>query len=188
MMNAPHASFGPPPAHAANPYAANPYVTNPYAAPMAAAAPAHEVSGTLPLAKRLDAALYAPNLVGLATFLGSPFGGSVIMAINEHRVGRTSAAVKTLVAGFVGTGLLFALAMLLPASVPRFPVSVGPLLLMTFLAKSRQDAFVRQHQAMGGKRGSGWAAAGIGLLSSVVVLAPFVVVLVLAEAASSIAP
>jgi hypothetical protein len=179
VMNAPHA-FGPPPAHAANPYA-----TNPYAAPMAGPALAPETSGTLPLAKRLDAALYAPNLVGLATFLGSPFAGSVIMAINEHRVGRTSAAVKTVLAGFVGTGLLFALAMALPTSVPRFPVSVGPLLLMTFIAKSRQDAFVRQHLAMGGKRGSGWAAAGIGLLAAVVVLVPFVVVLVAAEVASS---
>ncbi len=183
-MNAPHGSFGPPPSasYAANPYL-SPYAANPYAAPQASPSPAAAFG--LPLATRLDAALYAPNLVGLATFLGSPFGGSVIMAINEHRVGRTRAAVKTVLAGFVGTGLLFALAALLPTGVPRFPFSVGPLVLMMFIARSRQDAFVRQHHAMGGKRGSAWAAAGVGVLSSVVVLLPFVVLLVVAQAVSS---
>ena len=181
-MNPPHGSFGPPLPSAANPYLP-PYTANPYAAPQAGPSPAPAFG--LPLANRLDAALYAPNLVGLATFLGSPFGGSVIMAINEHRVGRTRAAVKTVVAGFVGTGLLFALAALLPTGVPRFPFSLGPLLLMMFIARTRQDAFVRQHHARGGKRGSGWTAAGIGLLSSVVVLVPFVVLLVAAQAVSS---
>jgi len=186
MMNAPHGSFGPPPPYAANPYAANPYAANPYAAPQAA--PDHAPNALSPLATRLDAALYPPNHVGLATFLGTPFAGSVIMAINEHRVGRTTAAVKTVLAGFVGTGLLFGLAALLPDGIPRFPISLGPLFLMVAIAKSRQDAFVRQHHAMGGKRGSGWAAAGIALLSAVVVLVPFMVVLVVAEAATAVAP
>jgi hypothetical protein len=195
-MNAPPSSFGPPPpyapnayappASAANPYALNPYAANPYAAPQAF--PSHPPASALPLARRLDAALYAPNLVGLATFLGTPFAGSVLMAINEHRVGRTSVAVKTALAGFLGTGLLLGLASLLPDTFPRFPISIGPLMLMIAVAKSRQDAFVRQHLAVGGKRGSGWAAAGIALLSAIVVLLPFMVVLVVVEAARSVAP
>lgn len=181
-MNAPHGSYGTPPP----PYGPNPYVANPYAAPQAL--PGHAMTAASPLAARLDAALYTPNHVGLATFLGSPFGGAVIMAINEHRIGRTGAAVKTVLAGLVGTGLLVTVASLLPDGVPRFPFSIGPLLLMGAIARSRQDAFVRHHHAMGGRRGSGWAAAGIGLLSAIVVLVPFVVILVLAEAVSSVSP
>jgi hypothetical protein len=183
-MNAPHGSFGPPPPYAANPYLPGPHAGNPYAAPQVVPAPA----AASPLAMRLDSALYTPGHVGLATFLGTPFAGSVIMALNEHRVGRTGAAVKTALAGFVGTGLLLAVATLLPDGIPRFPISVGPLLLMMAIARGRQEAFVRQHHAMGGKRGSGWAAAGIGLLSAVVVLLPFVVVLVIAEALGAASP
>src|SRR4051794_27018203 len=96
---------------------ANPYVTNPYVAPVPeAAAHAPGVPG-LPLASRLEQALYTPNQVALATFLGSPFGGAVIMAINEHRVGKTASAVKTLLAGLVGTAVLFAVASVIPDSV-----------------------------------------------------------------------
>jgi O-antigen/teichoic acid export membrane protein len=188
-MNAPHGPPSPyaPSPYAPSPYAANPYAANPYAAPQVP--PAQALDGPSPLATRLDAALYTPNHVGLATFLGTPFAGSVLMAINEHRVGRTGTAVKTAAAGFVGTGLLLAVASLLPDGVPRFPISIGPLLLMVAVARSRQDAFVRQHHAMGGKRGSGWAAAGIGLLSAVVVLIPFMVVLVAVEmAGGDVAP
>jgi hypothetical protein len=183
-MNAPHGSFGPPP------YAANPYVANPYAAPAPGAyAPVDaRAAPGLPLATRREAALYPPSHVALATFLGSPFGGAVLMAINEHRVGRTGVAVKTLLAGFFGTGVLFALASMLPDGIPRFPISLGPLWLMAAIAKGRQDAFVRQHIAMGGKRASAWAAAGIGLLSALVVLVPFVVVLVLAQAFGAASP
>lgn len=183
-MNAPHGSFGPPAPYAANPYLPGAPAMNPYAAPGAAPV----TDGASPLAMRLDSALYTPGHVGLATFLGTPFAGAVIMAINEHRVGRTAAAVKTALAGLVGTGLLLAIATLLPDGIPRFPISVGPLVLMMAIARSRQEAFVRQHHAMGGKRGSGWAAAGIGLLSAVVVLVPFVVIFVVAEMVGASAP
>lgn len=187
-MNAP---YGPPPApspyaqspHAQDPYAQNPYVQNPYAAPAPVPGVPH-VDGVLPRASRLDSALYNANSVVLATFLGTPFGGSVLLALNEHRVGRSAAALKTLLLGFVATGALFALAMMLPQSIPRFPVSIGPLIAMGAIARARQEAFVRQHLAVGGKKGSAWAAAGLGLLSTVVVLLPFMVVLVIIEMAS----
>jgi hypothetical protein len=52
---------------------------------------------------------------------------------------------------------------------------------MSAIAKSRQAGFVTQHYAAGGKQGSGWAAAGIGLLSLFVVLIPLIGILVVAD-------
>jgi len=132
---------------------------------------------------RLDAALYTSKHVALATFLGTPLGGAVVMALNEHRLGRASAAITTLLAGLVATGFLFTIGFLLPDSFPRLPISIGPLLVMAAVAKSRQGALVAQHFAANGKHGSGWAAAGIGVLSLIAVLVPLVGVLTAVELA-----
>jgi hypothetical protein len=159
------------------PYAANPYATNPYAPP--------QVQGVYdPAAQspaRLDAALYTSKHVALATFLGTPLGGAVLMALNENRIGRTVAAIKTLLAGLVATGLLLTIGLIVPDNIPTFPISIGSLFVMSAIAKSRQAGFVTQHYAAGGKHGSGWAAAGIGLLSLVVVLIPLIGILVVAD-------
>lgn len=184
-MNAPPPGpFGPPQypqaPYAPNPYAPNPYATNPYAPPQVQGI--YDPSAQRPV--RLDVALYTSKHVALATFLGTPVAGAVLMALNENRVGRAGAAIKTLLAGLVATGFLLTLGLVLPDNVPTFPISIGSLFVMSAIAKSRQAGFVAQHFAAGGKQGSGWAAAGIGLLSLLVVLVPLAGVLIVAELAA----
>jgi hypothetical protein len=159
------------------PYAPNPYANNPYAPPQVQAV--YDPAAQSPA--RLDAALYTSKHVALATFLGTPLGGAVVMALNENRIGRLGAAIKTALAGLVATGFLLTIGLVVPDNVPTFPISIGSLFVMSAIAKSRQVGFVTQHYAAGGKRGSGWAAAGIGLLSLFVVLIPLIGVLVAAE-------
>ena len=111
---------GPPDPYAPNPYAsnlANPYASNPYAAPQVQGV--YDPSVQSPA--RLDAALYTSKHVALATFLGTPLGGAVLMALNEHRVGRASAAIKTLLAGLVGTGFLLTIGLVMPDAHPDVP-------------------------------------------------------------------
>lgn len=163
-----------------DPYAPNPYTSNPYAAPQVQGV--YDPSAQSPA--RLDAALYTSKHVALATFLGTPLGGAVLMALNEHRIGRASAAIKTLLAGVVATGFLLTLGLVVPDNIPTFPISIGSLFVMSAIAKSRQGALVTQHFSAGGKRGSGWAAAGIGILSLFVVMVPLVGILVVAELAA----
>lgn len=154
---------------------------NPYAAP--------QVQGVYdPGAQsgaRLDAALYTSRHVALATFLGTPLGGCVLMALNEQRLGRARAAITTVLAGLVATGFLLTIGFVVPDNVPTFPISIGSLFVMAAVARARQGAAVAQHVAAGGKPASGWAAAGIGVLALVAVLVPLVGILVLADLAGA---
>lgn len=164
------------PSHAANPYAA------PQAPPQVDdRGPA---DGQGPDGVPLAASLYTPNHVALATFLGTPFGGAVLMALNEVRRSRRTQAVYVVLGGLAGTGVLFAIGYLLPDGFPSFPIGIGSLLAMGAIARSQQGALVHRHLAAGGKRGSGWLAAGIGILALIAVLVPLVVVLVVAQAAT----
>ncbi len=156
------------------------YASNPYAAP--------QVQGvydrSLESPARLDVALYTSRHVALATFLGTPLGGAVLLALNEHRIGRTKAAATTLMAGVVATGFLLTLGMILPENIPTFPISLGSLFIMSAIAKARQRTFVEQHVAAGGKRGSAWAAAGIGILALLAAMVPLAGFFLLGEVAA----
>ena len=183
-MNAPPPRpFGPPqPPYAPSP----PYAQNPYAPPQVQGVynpshPSHPSHPSQKSAARLDVALYTSKHVALATFLGTPLGGAVLLALNESRMGRAGAAIKTLLAGLVATGFLLTLGLILPANIPTFPIAIGSVVVMSSIAKTRQADLVAQHFAAGGKRGSGWAAAGIGMLSLLVVLVPLVVIFFVAE-------
>jgi hypothetical protein len=156
--------------------------SGPYGAPNPYAPP--QVQGVYDPSQspvRLDVALYTSRHVALATFLGTPLGGAVLMALNESRIGRAGAAIKTLLAGLVATGFLLTLGLVLPPNIPTFPIAIGSVVVMSSIAKARQAADVAQHFAAGGKHGSGWAAAGIGILSLLVALIPLVGILFVAE-------
>lgn len=171
------------PSQPPSPHAANPYATNPYAAPQAQppawGPPAADGRG--PDGVPLGSGLFTPNHVALATFLGTPFGGAVVMAVNELRRSQKQQAAVVVLGGLVGTGLLLALGFILPDGFPTFPIGLGSLFVMAAVARSRQGALVHRHLAAGGKRASGWAAAGIGVLSLLAVFVPLVAVLVAAE-------
>lgn len=143
---------------------------NPYAPPTAPMA--HEpprVSGVaLP---DQTVALYNPNQIALATFCGTVLAGAILMTLNERRIGRASAGWAILGGGVVVSGLLFGLAFLLPDNVPSLPLSIGPIIAMRLWAQKRQGAFVNEHIMLGGKKGSGWAAFGIGMACLVVIVA-----------------
>jgi hypothetical protein len=134
---------------------------------------------------RTDIALYTANNVALATFLGTPLAGAVLMAINERRIGRSDVAVKTLLAGLGGAALLVGLGVVLPDNIPSFPIGIGSLFVMAQIAKSRQGAIVQRHLLAGGKPASGWAAAGIGLLCMIAVFVPLVAILIVANLAAA---
>lgn len=209
-MNAPPRSYGPPSgsypqpnpyipqapspyAPAPQPYAQPPnpyaphaaYAQNPYAPPQVQPYGGYAGYGpAAPLATRL----YTPGHVSLATFLGTPLAGSVIMAMNENRLGRKGTAVKTVLAGIAGTIVLLIISFALPDNFPAFPINIVTLLLMGWIARSRQGATVARHIAAGGRPASGWAAAGIALLCLFVTIVPLVAVFVAIELVKGGAP
>jgi hypothetical protein len=124
-------------------------------------------------------ALYTPNQVALAAFLGTALGGAIVLALNERRLGRQQAALVSVLLGLLATAVIVGLAFLLPKNFPGAPLGLLPLIALRGIAAQRQRAFVDAHIAAGGKRASSWAAAGIGLLTVVVIFVPvFVVALI----------
>jgi len=155
---------------------------NPYAPPAPAS---DDADRSVPRrGARLDAALYTYRHVVLATFLGTTLGGALVMALNEHRLGRMIAAINTLLAGVVATAFLLTIGYVAPDNIPTFPISIASLFVMAALARWRQGAAVTQHYAAGGKRGSGWAAAGFGIFGLFVVLVPLAAFFLLEDAAA----
>jgi hypothetical protein len=129
--------------------------------------------------------LYKPGQVALATFLGTPMGGAVLYAMNERRLGRSDGARNAIIFGLAATAILFGIAFALPNGFPSAPIGIVPVVLMQHIARTKQGVLVSQHGNAGGKIGSSWAAAGIGVATCFAVLIPvFVVAFVVAMLSS----
>ena len=129
--------------------------------------------------------LYTPGQVTLATFLGAPVAGSVLLASNARRLRSRSSPGLTVAFGVAGTLLLFALAYLLPDNVPSTVLPIGYTVAMYQVARQLQGFRVDSHLAAGGRKRSWWAAAGIGLAFMILVLLiAFAIALLLPDDAS----
>jgi hypothetical protein len=113
--------------------------------------------------------LYPPGAVSLATVLGSPLAGSILMAVNYRRMGQKASAWKTFAAGSVGTIALLFAGQFVPDGVARGAL-IGSLTVMYQLAKQLQGQPIAQHRQRGGKIASYWKAAGIGLACMVLII------------------
>ena len=114
--------------------------------------------------------LYSPGQICLAALLGSPLGGAVLLYKDFKRLGEATRARNALLAGFGITAALMALAWVLPDAAGR-PLPGIFAVAYWQLAKGQIGPRFQAHQAARGAKESGWAAAGVGLLVMVGVLA-----------------
>lgn len=142
---------------------------NPYAAAPIEAFEA-EVTSTEPIRYKL----FTPSSVALATFFGTPIAGGLVMAINYRRLRRSTAAVQVVLGGFVATVIVLIVAMAAP-DVPgsNLLFTIGQLWIMYAVAAKLQGQAINSHYRAGGRSASGWAAAGIGVLVLIVLVAVF---------------
>lgn len=126
-------------------------------------------------------ALFPPNAATLATFLGAPIAGAVVLAMNYRRLGRSSAALRAVLWGLLATAALIGLGFVLADRSPAFLVALIPVAIMAQLAKTLQGEAFEQHKQAGGKVASMWKAAGIGLVSLVGLLAVIFVIAIAME-------
>lgn len=113
--------------------------------------------------------LFDPSAVGAATFLGSPLGGSIVMALNYRRLGKGGSAAAVLAVGAVLTGLTLLLAFSVSSNAVN-ALPIASFVAMLYAAKGLQGSAVEQHQRLGGPLASRWTAAGIGLAVLVPIL------------------
>jgi hypothetical protein len=105
--------------------------------------------------------LFDAGSVGLATFLGSPIAGTVLMAINYGRLGMGGSAAAAVIMGLFLLGLSILLGYLAPAVV-SMAIPIGMYFAVKTGAEYLQGPAVKSHVSQGGRLASRWAAAGIG--------------------------
>jgi hypothetical protein len=107
-----------------------------------------------------------------ATFLGTPMGGAIVIAISLWRLGRRNAAVAVTGIMLLITLAFFALLMGLPddVNVPGSAIAVPQLIIMYLLGKQLYGRELSHQIKAGGRIASTWKGAGIGLLSLVAMI------------------
>ena len=105
--------------------------------------------------------LFSVGQITLATFLGAPIAGCLLLARNYRVLGNGAAAWQSLVAGIVATILLFLIAFWLPENFPNMALPVAYCFGMRQLVNYLQGSEIAN-------RGKGsWAvtvAVGVGCL------------------------
>ena len=127
--------------------------------------------------------LYSIGSIVLATFLGSPLAGGVLMAINYARLGRTAAAIHAVVWSAAAITAIIGGTMLLSddTNIPNL-VAIAPQVIgMYFVARALQERDIESHQQSGGQLASAWGAAGIAIAAAVLILVVLFAVLMVLD-------
>jgi hypothetical protein len=102
--------------------------------------------------------------IGIATFLGSPIAGTILMAINYRRLGKASAGIGAVLLGVLGAGVALSSGLVDKTGRTSMGISFGLLIATIKLARQLQGAEIEVHRVRGGKIASRWVGAGVGFL------------------------
>jgi hypothetical protein len=112
--------------------------------------------------------LFDAGAVGLAAFIASPVAGTILMAVNYFRLGKTGRGVLAVTFGMIATALLILIRWNWNTLLGR----LGALALLTLfiictwqIAKNVQGKAVEEHTARGGQLGSRETAFFVGIVT-----------------------
>ncbi len=144
---------------------------NPYQSPNSDQT-GHENPDEINRTARPAYSLYSVRSVTLGAVLGSLLAGGIVMAINYKRLGQGAAAIHAVLWSAVATAAIIAVGIMVPdeAHIPNAAFFVPQIIGMYYVAKSLQGSAVEAHRREGGSLASSWGAAGIGILTAVVLL------------------
>ena len=112
--------------------------------------------------------LFSLGQIVLATFLGAPLAGSLLVAHNYRVLQKANASWQSIVYGVASTVIIFIVAFLLPENFPNSVLPVIYCIAMRQLISSLQGGAIAAHYSIGGAKGS-WAIAivvGVGCLAA----------------------
>lgn len=112
--------------------------------------------------------LFSAFSVGLATFLGSMFAGSILMGLNYRRLGRSGEAIAIILAGLLATtAFLSCIMFFLPEWIPNLIYLGFQVLVAWSVFQQLQGRVVNAHRSAGGAMASAWWGVLVALLVSI---------------------
>ncbi|HBO26476.1 MULTISPECIES: hypothetical protein [Culturomica] len=119
--------------------------------------------------------LYSQAAIALATFFGGPFAAALLIRKNCIVLGQERWGFNALILGIITTVLLFGCIFMIPEPVlDKIPNALIPAIytaIICMIVEKVHGRELRAHKAKDGLFYSNWRAAGIGLVSCVVILA-----------------
>jgi len=126
--------------------------------------------------------LHSPTMITVATVLGAPIAGCILLAHNLRALGKRSVAREWLLGGLVATALIMVVAYFLPDRFPRMALPIGYILGMQQAVKHAHGAEYEAYIAAGGAKAPAWIAVVVGLVCMLAILvAVLLVILALPE-------
>jgi hypothetical protein len=114
--------------------------------------------------------LFSVGQITLATFLGAPIAGCLLLARNYRELGKGAAARHSLVAGVASTIVILTIAFFLPENFPNAVLPVAYCFGMRQLVMQLQGGAIDNHLQAGGRKGSWVITVVLGLGCSVIIL------------------
>lgn len=122
-------------------------------------------------APEVKGSLFSVGQMILATVIGMPIAGCLLLAANYRQLGESAAAWQSVAAGFVSTILLLIVSFQLPENFPNMALPIAYCLFMRQLIIHLQGGAIDNHLKSGGSKGS-WAIAVVaGVVCLMVILA-----------------
>lgn len=112
--------------------------------------------------------LFNSGSVALATILGGPVPGTILMAANYRRLGQKENARLAILGGIGAMALSILLGIMLP-QIPSMPIAIGVFFGLWRTAETLQGTAVDHHVNKGGRLGSKWLAFGLGMIFLIVI-------------------
>ncbi|NAS13111.1 hypothetical protein [Poritiphilus flavus] len=118
--------------------------------------------------------LYSSKAIGGATFFGGPLAAGYMIGENFKALGKPSEGRNSLIIGIVTTIILFTGIFMIPENIiDNIPRQIIPLIytgIIWGIVEWKQGDVLKLHKENGNSFFSGWRAAGIGLISLIIIL------------------
>jgi hypothetical protein len=117
--------------------------------------------------------LYSSKAIGGATFLGGPLAAGYMISENFKALDKPDEGRKSLIVGIVTTEILFGGIFMLPERIiDKLPSQLIPLIytgIIWGIVEWTQGDILKAHKENNNSFYSGWKAAGIGLISLIII-------------------
>ncbi len=120
----------------------------------------------------VEVRLFSAFSVGLATFLGSLFAGSILMGMNYGRIGRKREAIAVVLGGLLATVSFMVCGVFLFADeIPSLVYTVIQVVMSQIAFRILQTHLVNHHRHAGGRLASAWWTVPVAFVAVIPILA-----------------